>query len=68
MAPYGACFEQSEEEQSSVDQKSDCEAFSKRFVVSDPTVRCFRSFLQAQSRQYCVFEAFCRHRADSTVF
>ena len=38
MAPYGACLEQSEEEQSSVDQKSDCEAFSKRFVVSEHTL------------------------------
>ena len=55
-------------ERSRVQWKSDCEAFSKRFVVSEPTVLCFRSFLQAQSRQYGVFKAFCRFRAYSTVF
>ena len=40
--------------------------FSKRFAGTEPTVQCFRYVLKAPSSQYCVLEAFCRHRADST--
>ena len=67
--------EHSEEEQSAVDSDSDFEraaqvfcrhradrtVLSKRFASTEPIVNYFRSVLEAQSRQYGVFEACCRH-------